>query len=83
MQRFEQREEIPWKQHKITEEDYRNRDRTPEYTDAYNEMFFKTDTPNAPWVVIPANDKKYARIEVLKTVKKTLEKNAQKKQINT
>lgn len=59
MQRFEQREEIPWKQHKITEEDYRNRDRTPEYTDAYNEMFFKTDTPpNAPWVVIPANDKK-------------------------
>lgn len=72
--RFEQREDIPWKQHKITEEDYRNRDRTPEYIDAYNEMFFKTNTKNAPWVVIPANDKKYARLEVLKTVNKTLEK---------
>jgi len=74
LKRFEQREEIPWKQHKITEEDYRNRDKTPEYTDAYNEMFFKTDTPCAPWIVIPANDKKFARVEVLKTVKKTLEK---------
>ena len=72
LSRFEQREEIPWKQHKITEEDYRNRDRTPEYVEAYNEMFFKTDTPNAPWVVIPANDKKYARVEVLKTVKDSL-----------
>jgi len=74
LSRFEQREEIPWKQHKITEEDYRNRDRTPEYIDAYNEMFFKTDTANAPWVVIPANDKKYARLEVLKTVRDALKK---------
>jgi len=72
--RFKQREEIPWKQHKITEEDYRNRDRTPEYIAAYNEMFFKTNTPKAPWVVISANDKQHARIEVMKTVKKTLEK---------
>lgn len=74
LSRFEQREDIPWKQHKITEEDYRNRDRTPEYVDAYNEMFFKTDTPDAPWIVIPANDKKYARIEVLRTVKDSLSK---------
>jgi polyphosphate:AMP phosphotransferase len=74
LSRFEQREEIPWKQHKITEEDYRNRDRTPEYVEAYNEMFFKTDTPNTPWVVIPANDKRYARVEVLKTVRDSLQK---------
>lgn len=74
MKRFQQREDIPWKQHKITEEDYRNRDQTAEYTRAYNEMFFKTGTTNAPWVVLPANDKRYARMEVLKTVKKSLEK---------
>lgn len=72
LNRFQQREEIPWKQHKITEEDYRNRDRTPEYTDAYNEMFFKTNTKEAPWYVISANDKKFARLEVLKAVKNSL-----------
>jgi len=72
MARFKAREEIPWKQHKITDEDYRNRDKTPEYIDAYNEMFFKTDMPNAPWIVIPANDKKYARLEVMRAVRKRL-----------
>lgn len=74
LNRFKQREEIPWKQHKITEEDYRNRDKTSEYTDAYNEMLFKTGTLHAPWNLVPANDKKYARIEVLKTFKNALEK---------
>ncbi|XOB65706.1 polyphosphate:AMP phosphotransferase [Deferribacteres bacterium DY0037] len=72
MNRFQQREDTPWKQHKITEDDYRNRDKTPAYYDAYNEMFFKTDTQNAPWFVIPANDKKYARVQVLKTVRDAL-----------
>jgi len=76
--RFQAREEIPWKQHKITEEDYRNRERTPEYVEAYNEMFFKTDKPNAPWFVIPANDKKHARIQVLKCVKESLEEKLKK-----
>jgi len=72
LKRFKQREEIPWKQHKITEEDYRNRDKSGEYADAYNEMFFKTDTQYARWNIIPAGDKKFSRIAVLKCVKKAL-----------
>lgn len=78
MNRFKLREETEWKKHKITDEDYRNREKTPDYTDAYNEMLFKTDTIHAPWHVIPANDKKYARIEVLREVKKMLEKSLKK-----
>lgn len=68
LERFKARKEDPYKQWKLTEEDWRNREKWPLYTEAANEMFEKTDKKHAPWVLIEGNDKKYARIEVLKQV---------------
>ena len=72
--RFKAREDTPYKQHKITEEDYRNRAKWPEYANAVNEMVAKTSTDYAPWHLVPANDKRFARIFVLKTVCDGLER---------
>lgn len=66
--RFKARERTPYKKYKLTEEDYRNRSRWPDYVDAVNEMVAETSTTEAPWTLVPANSKRYARIEVLKTV---------------
>jgi polyphosphate:AMP phosphotransferase len=73
LQRFEARAETPYKQHKITEEDWRNRERWDAYKAAINEMVIRTSTENAEWTLVPANDKRYARICVLKTVCQSLE----------
>lgn len=64
--RFNDRMEDPAKNYKITAEDWRNREKTPLYLDAMNEMLVRTQTENAPWYIIEANDKKYARVQVLK-----------------
>lgn len=64
--RFNARIEEPEKNYKITEEDFRNRDKWDEYIEAMNEMLERTDQPEAPWYVIPGNSKYYARIAVLK-----------------
>ncbi len=71
--RFKAREDTPYKRYKITEEDWRNRERWNDYRLAVNEMVFRTDTEYAPWELIPANDKRYARIEVLRRVCDRLE----------
>ena len=68
LRRFEERQQIPWKQHKLTEEDWRNREKWSEYAQAVNEMVLRTSTGKAPWTLIPANDKYFARVEILKTV---------------
>lgn len=68
LKRFHEREQTPYKQHKITEEDWRNREKWTEYGQAVNEMVFRTGTDFAPWTLIPAEDKYLARIEVLQTV---------------
>ncbi|GAB4256682.1 MAG: polyphosphate:AMP phosphotransferase [Methylomicrobium sp.] len=73
LQRFREREKISYKQHKITEEDYRNREKWNDYKIAVNEMITRTSTRNAPWLMVEANDKRYARIKVLKTVCEKLE----------
>ena len=73
LRRFKEREQVPRKQHKITEEDWRNRDKWPDYEQAVNEMIYRTDTDYAPWHVIPGNDKRYARIDILKALCKALE----------
>lgn len=65
--RFKLREETPHKQFKITEEDWRNREKWTEYEHAVCDMVDRTSTEYAPWHVIPSNDKKSARIRVLKT----------------
>lgn len=63
--RFRDRLKEPLKQWKLTEEDFRNREKWPAYTTAINEMIKRTDTPYAPWHIIGANSKKSARIEAL------------------
>lgn len=70
--RFQAREDTPYKQHKITEEDYRNREKWDDYVKAVDQMLLRTTTDGAPWHVIPANDKRYARVAVLKAVNKGL-----------
>jgi len=74
LHRFEARQQIPWKQHKLTDEDWRNRDNWDDYAQAVNEMVLRTSTGKAPWTLVSANDKLYARIEVLKTVCQCLER---------
>ena len=59
---------------KITDEDWRNREKWPQYEVAVDEMLQKTSTKYAPWYIIESNDKKYARIRTLKIVVSALEK---------
>jgi polyphosphate:AMP phosphotransferase len=66
LRRFKERELITYKQYKITDEDYRNRDRWDDYQFAVNEMVTRTSTQKAPWILVEGNDKKYARIKILK-----------------
>lgn len=73
LRRFQEREKTGYKKYKITEEDYRNREKWHHYEMAANEMINRTDTAAAPWHIVPANDKRSARIQVLKTVCDALE----------
>ena len=68
LERFEQRLNDPLKRWKLTYEDFRNRDRRPDYEVAVEEMVERTSTRIAPWQVVPANDKKYARIAAMKLI---------------
>ncbi len=72
--RFTDRQNTPEKQWKITDEDWRNREKWDLYEAAVDEMLQKTNTKFAPWIVLESNDKKYARIKALKTVIKAIEK---------
>lgn len=71
--RFKDREHTPEKQWKITEEDWRNREKWDLYEEAVNEMLQKTSTTYAPWYILESVDKKYARIKALKIVIAALE----------
>lgn len=71
--RFRARQENPEKQWKITDEDWRNREKWDQYEDAVNEMLIRTSTPNAPWIVVEGNCKYYARIKVLESVVEAIE----------
>ena len=72
--RFTDRQNTPEKQWKITDEDWRNREKWDLYEEAIDEMMQKTNTTFAPWHVLESNDKKYARIKALKIVIKAIEK---------
>ena len=74
LKRFNDRQSDPLKQHKITDEDWRNRAKWSEYEIAVNEMLLQTGTSYAPWTVVESNDKRYARIKTLKLVVETLER---------
>ena len=66
--RFESRANDKLRSWKLTDEDWRNRDKWPQYDEAVNEMLLKTSTITAPWTVVEGNDKLYARIKILKTL---------------
>jgi polyphosphate kinase 2 (PPK2 family) len=65
LRRFKAREKDPLKQWKLTDEDWRNREKRPAYEKALEAMLERTDHAPAPWHVIPADSKRYARVAVL------------------
>jgi len=68
LNRFNSRESEAYKRHKLTPEDWRNREKWPSYEEAMTDMIDRTSFSHAPWTLVEANDKKYARIKVLKTI---------------
>jgi polyphosphate:AMP phosphotransferase len=74
LKRFKDRQVTPYKQYKITEEDWRNRAKWDAYEAAAADMVERTSTDQAPWVLVEANDKAWARTKVLKTVVRRLKK---------
>lgn len=72
--RFKERMDNPEKQWKITDEDWRNREKWDEYEKAVDEMLVRTSTTYAPWIIVEGNNKYYARIKILRTVVEAMEK---------
>ena len=62
LRRFEERAATPFKKYKLTEEDYRNREKWDDYQAAAGEMLLRTNTSHAPWHVVAANSKQHARL---------------------
>ena len=73
LRRFRDREQDPAKQWKITDEDWRNRDKYPQYKAAVEDIFRLTSTPFAPWIILESDDKRYARVKALKIINDALE----------
>lgn len=73
LKRFEARAKDPLKEWKLTEEDWRNREKRPQYEAAVEEMLERTDRPHAPWRVVPAESKRFARVEVMRLVNEEIE----------
>lgn len=78
LRRFNERENTPEKRWKITDEDWRNREKWDTYEKYVDRMITLTSTDIAPWTILEGNDKKYARIKALKTIVKRLEKRLEK-----
>ena len=74
LRRFRERQEMAHKQWKITDEDWRNREKMGQYRDAVEEMLHRTTTPYAPWTIVESNCKRYARVKVLETVCEAIRK---------
>lgn len=74
LRRFKDRQLTPYKQFKLTAEDWRNREKWDAYEAAACEMIERTSTAKAPWVLVEAEDKRWARVKVLETIVETLER---------
>jgi AMP-polyphosphate phosphotransferase len=74
LERFEARAGDPLKSWKLTDEDWRNREKRPQYEAAVEEMLERTDCENAPWRVIAAESKRFARVEVIRVVNEEIER---------
>ncbi|HSV29184.1 MAG TPA: polyphosphate:AMP phosphotransferase, partial [Candidatus Omnitrophota bacterium] len=79
LQRFKLRETIDYKKWKLTDEDWRNREKWDLYESAVNDMVERTSTRNAPWTLVEANSKNFARVKVMRTVCDALEAALSKK----
>ncbi len=74
LRRFKEREKIAFKRFKITEEDWRNREKSESYHTAVCDMIDRTSTGLAPWTIVEANDKSFARVKILRTICERLER---------
>ena len=74
LKRFEARDADPLKSWKLTDEDWRNREKLPQYAEAVEEMLEQTDRPCARWRVIPAESKRYARVAVMQLIGEEIER---------
>ena len=72
LRRFKEREAVPYKKYKITAEDWRNRDKAPQYRTAINDMVVYTSTESSSWTLIEGDDKPFARIKILTTLRDAL-----------
>ncbi|MEG3436896.1 polyphosphate:AMP phosphotransferase [Pannus brasiliensis CCIBt3594] len=79
LRRFEDRKNDPYRAHKLTDEDWRNRDKHDLYYVAVNQMIARTSTPTAPWTIVPGDDKYFARLKVLDTVSTAIEERLKRK----
>ncbi|HUP22903.1 MAG TPA: polyphosphate:AMP phosphotransferase [Thermoanaerobaculia bacterium] len=73
LRRFEERQVIAHKQHKITAEDWRNREKWTAYEEAVGEMVARCSTAHAPWTLVPANDKRFSRVKIVETIANSIE----------
>ena len=73
LKRFKRREKDPLKAWKLTDEDWRNREKRGEYEEAVEDMLARTDQPYAPWNLIEGDSKRYARVKVIETVIERIE----------
>src|SRR5262249_56631412 len=71
---FERRQKDPLKAWKLTDEDWRNREKRAEYEQAVEDMVARTDQPYAPWHLVEADSKRYARVKVIRTVIERIER---------
>jgi len=73
LRRFEARKLTPHKQWKLTDEDWRNREKWSQYEEAVNDMVVRTSTDRAPWTVVPGNDKLFERVAVIRALRRVME----------
>ena len=79
LRRFKEREGTDYKRYKITDEDWRNREKWDAYKSAVNDMIVNTSTTYAPWTIVEANDKLWARIKAMRTIAEAIEKGLEDK----
>jgi polyphosphate kinase 2 (PPK2 family) len=82
LRRFKAREADPHKSYKLTDEDWRNREKWGQYRDCVDDMITRTSTTYAPWTIIEADCKRHARIRVMETVSQAIEKGIQRQKKN-
>ncbi|WKW12684.1 polyphosphate:AMP phosphotransferase [Pseudogemmatithrix spongiicola] len=73
LKRFKERQRVAWKRHKITDEDWRNRKKLPAYKAAVDEMLARCSPGEAPFTVVAGDDKRFARVQILRTIVERLE----------